>query len=310
MKTIVIGAGSDLGIHIDGASLGPKHLISDLKGFYNGEIISLTQDASIIKVRTPADLRKNLLELEKFNAQVYNEVTAYMRNDYFPITIGGDHSISTASSLAATNVKKNIGLILLSANTNFNTFETTVSGNMQGLTLASIAGFNEDLTTYHKKNYIRSEKIVVIGPRDIKKEEKENLEIAGIKVYTTADIKKYGIENIISQAFEIAGNRTKGIHITYDLTIVDPLESPGISIPEYNGITIDEAININAEIAKHITDITSYDLVEYNPTRDKQRKTEQLAVNLISQILSATKTKSSYGKINKNNLRDEINSKF
>ncbi len=35
MKTYIVGAGSDLGVHIDGAHLGPVQLMNDLKGFYH-----------------------------------------------------------------------------------------------------------------------------------------------------------------------------------------------------------------------------------------------------------------------------------
>ena len=44
MKSIIIGAGSDLGVHIDGAHLGPTQLINDIKGFYKGEILEFMQD--------------------------------------------------------------------------------------------------------------------------------------------------------------------------------------------------------------------------------------------------------------------------
>ena len=37
MKTFIIGAGSDLGVHIDGSALGPVQLINDIKGFYKSE---------------------------------------------------------------------------------------------------------------------------------------------------------------------------------------------------------------------------------------------------------------------------------
>ena len=51
MKSIIIGAGSDLGVHIDGAHLGPHQLINDIKQYYNGEIEEFIQDESIIKSR-------------------------------------------------------------------------------------------------------------------------------------------------------------------------------------------------------------------------------------------------------------------
>ena len=49
MRTMIFGAGSDLGVHIDGASLGPIQLMNDLASFYKGETMMFEQDKSIIK---------------------------------------------------------------------------------------------------------------------------------------------------------------------------------------------------------------------------------------------------------------------
>ena len=51
MKTFVVGAGSDLGVHIDGAHLGPVQLMNDLQGFYQGESYQQIQSEDIIKSR-------------------------------------------------------------------------------------------------------------------------------------------------------------------------------------------------------------------------------------------------------------------
>jgi len=66
MKTVLIGAASDLGIHIDGARNGPKRLFEDLTNFYQGEEVILEQDSMIIKSRSLADKRKNQVEIQKF----------------------------------------------------------------------------------------------------------------------------------------------------------------------------------------------------------------------------------------------------
>lgn len=61
MKTVVIGAGSDLGVHIDGAHLGPVQLMNDIKSFYQGEQITLVQDESILKAETyQIDVKMNM----------------------------------------------------------------------------------------------------------------------------------------------------------------------------------------------------------------------------------------------------------
>ena len=59
MKTMIFGAGSDLGVHIDGAHLGPVQLMNDIQSFYKGESVQLIQDESIIKSRNLSE--KNLI---------------------------------------------------------------------------------------------------------------------------------------------------------------------------------------------------------------------------------------------------------
>ena len=98
----------------------------------------------------------------------------------------------------------------------------------------------------------------------------------------------------MDEAFKIANYKTKGIHISYDLDIIDPDVAPGVSVPEFDGITEDEAMKINDYIIKHMADVVSFDLVEFNPLRDQNRKTEQIAINLLAQIIRAAENKNKW----------------
>lgn len=288
MKTFIAGAGSDLGVHIDGAHLGPVQLMNDLKGFYKGESISLVQDENIIKSRNLSDLRKNDYEIDKFNTKLYQAILKKVKDGYFPITIGGDHSIAVASALASAKVHENIGIIWFDAHTDYNTFDTTVTGNIHGLPLAAITGYkNGELRYFHDGNIIQPSKAVVVGARSIDDWEKDNVKYSGITVFTTEDIKEKGVEAVVEEAFRIAGEKTKGIHISYDLDLLDPEVAPGVSVPEFDGISEEEAMKINELIMKHLDQVVSYDLVEFNPLRDQDRKTEQIAINLLAQIIRA-----------------------
>lgn len=295
MKTFIVGAGSDLGVHIDGAHLGPIQLMNDLKGFYKGESFSLIQDENIIKSRNLSDLRKNDYEIDKFNTKLYQNILEKVKDGYFPITIGGDHSVAVASALASAKVHENIGIIWFDAHTDYNTLDTTVTGNIHGLPLATITGYkNGELRYFHNGNIIQPSKAVVVGARSIDDWEKDNIKYSGITVFTTDDIKEKGIEAVVEEAFKIAGDRTKGIHISYDLDLIDPEIAPGVSIPEFDGISEEEAMKINELIMKHLDQVVSYDLVEFNPLRDENRKTEQIAVNLLAQIIRAVENKGKF----------------
>ena len=292
MRTMIFGAGTDLGVHIDGASLGPVQLMNDLKAFYKGESILFEQDKDIIKSRNLSDRRKNEYEIEKFNTKLYKNMVEKIKEEYFPIMIGGDHSAAIASALASTKVNIDVGLIWIDAHTDYNTFETTVTGNIHGLPLATINGYkNQELRYYHQGKIIQPSKTVIIGARSIDEKEKDNVRYSGVTVFSTKDIKEKGIDAIMDEAFKIAGFKTKGIHISYDLDVIDPEEAPGVSIPEFDGITEEEAMKINEYIFNHIKDVVSFDLVEFNPLRDIERKTEQIAINILAQIIKATENK-------------------
>ena len=286
MKSIVIGAGSDLGVHIDGAHLGPHQLINDIGSFYQGEIKEFNQDESIIKSRGLADRSKNKYEVNELNEKIYNFILDKIKQGYFPLTLGGDHTVAIPSSLADAKVNEDIGIIWFDAHTDYNTFETTITGNMHGLPLAAINGYNcDDLKRFHRGEIIQPAKTVVVGARAIDPLEKDNLRYAGVTVFTTEDIKREGAKAITEKAFEIAGYKTKSIHISYDMDLIDPEVAPGVSVPEFDGINEEEAMEICDTIIEHFDQVSSYDLVEFNPLRDIGRKTEQIAVNILAKTI-------------------------
>ena len=294
---MIFGAGSDLGVHIDGANLGPVQLMNDLKAFYKGESMMFQKDESIIKSRNLSDRRKNEYEIEKFNSNLYKAMVDKIKEEYFPILIGGDHSVAIPSALASAKVNTDIGIIWIDAHTDYNTFESTVTGNIHGLPLAAITGYkNAELRHYHDGKIIQPSKTVIVGARSIDEGEKDNVRYSGVTVFTTEDIKEKGIEAVMDEAFKIAGYKTKGIHISYDLDVIDPDVAPGVSIPEFDGITEEEAMQINEYIVNHFKEVLSFDLVEFNPLRDINRKTEQIALNILAQIIRAAENKEKWEK--------------
>jgi len=292
MRTMIFGAGTDLGVNMDGASLGPIQLMNDIKQFYKGEAMMFQQDKDIIKSRNLSDRRKNEYEIEKFNTNLYKNMVDIIKEEYFPIMIGGDHSASIASALAVAKVNIDVGIIWIDAHTDYNTFETTVTGNIHGLPLAAINGYkNSELRYYHDGKIIQPSRTVIIGARSVDEAEKDNVRYSGVTVFSTNDIREKGIDAIMDEAFKIAGYKTKGIHISYDLDVIDPDVAPGVSVPEYDGINEDEAMKINNYIINHMNQVLSYDLVEFNPLRDVNRKTEQIALNLLAQVIRAAENK-------------------
>lgn len=289
---MIFGACSDLGVHIDGANLGPVQLMNDINAFYKGESMLVERDNTIIKSRNLSDRRKNEYEIEKYNSNLYKLIVDKVKEECFPIVIGGDHSVSMPSAFASCKENVDVGMIVVSCHTNYNTFDTTVSGNIEGLSIAAINGYkNNDLRYYHDGKIIQPSKTVIVGARSIDPAEKDNLKYSGVTVYTTDDLKEKGIDTVMKEAFDIASFKTKGIHISFSLDILDPEISQGVSTPLFDGLSEEETMQINEYIIKNMKNVLSYDLIGFNPLRDIERKTEQIALNILAQVIRAAENK-------------------
>lgn len=282
MKYKIITAECDLGVHVDGSKKGPKKLIDNLD--IDSTLISRVITPNVIKEKE--GLEKNLKEVIEFDSKLYNEVDNVCKNDYIPITIGGDHSIVIGSALASIKNNRDLGVIWIDAHGDYNTFETTKSGNLHGLPFATITGYKNDrLCPFHDGKFFNPKKSVLVGVRDLSpEEEKYNLIDSGITMFTTEDIKKYGVEYIMNEAFKIASNNTSGIHISYDLDVIDPKIAPGVSIPAVDGINKEEALLIANCIKENINYVKSLDIVEFNPDYDIDDKTLDIAKDIFNTI--------------------------
>lgn len=297
MNTIIVSAQADLGINVDGDQQGSLQLVNDVKGFFKGEIKELVEP-NVIKSRNLSDRRKNEYELNRYNTELYEkELELKNNNENFIITIGGDETVSIPSALSSKQAKNDVGLIYFTGASLFDTFETTQNGNLKDLTIASITGYKNKEMRYFHEDPIPVARSVIIGCREMTQEQKENLRYSGIQYFTAQDIKEQGIEEVMEQAFEIANFKTKGVHIVFSMTFIDPEYAPAVSEPKFDGLDESVVTSINEIITDHIDEVCSYDLVAFNPLRDEERKTEQIAVNILAQILNAVNYKSQYGKI-------------
>lgn len=288
MKNIdIIAACSDLGVHINGTKKGPEILINNINKNNINKIKKINNNENYIKELDKTNLKKNLDELNKFNNNLYKEETDSLNNNVLPITLGGDHSIAIASALASINKYKNMGIIWFDAHGDFNTFETTTSGNIHGLPFAVVTGYEKKLLSdFHNGNYFNFKNAVLLGARDIDLPfELKNLKDAGITIITTEDIKKYGINKMAEKAFSIASNGTNGVHVSYDLDCIDCDIAPGVSIPVKNGINLEEAYGFVDNMIKNKDIIKSIDLVEFNPSFDKNKITEKIATNILNKLI-------------------------
>jgi arginase len=206
-----------------------------------------------------------------------------MAEERLPLVLGGDHSVALGSVIGAARGRK-LGLIWLDAHGDFNTHETTPSGNIHGMPLAAICGYGaQQLVTLggvessHAK--VDPHNIAIIGARDLDLREKGLLRASGVAVYSMEEIDRFGINEVMHRAIELACRGTDGIYLSLDLDGIDPMYAPGVGTPVPGGLTYREA-HLAVELLAETKRLIGMDLVEVNPILDKTNMTGELAVQL------------------------------
>jgi arginase len=179
-----------------------------------------------------------------------------------------------------------VSVLWVDAHGDFNTEETTPSGNIHGMVLSALAGFGySPLVNFGGWSpKIDAGKIVIVGARALDPGEQALLRKQHIHVFTMSEIDERGIHHVMEEALAVAGRDNSPFHVSLDLVGLDPQEAPGVGTPIRGGLSYREA----HLVMEHVCDsgrMVSMDVVEVNPLLDQKNETASLAVELIRSAL-------------------------
>jgi arginase len=209
------------------------------------------------------------------------EVEASLARGSLPLTLGGDHSFSFGSIGGAARVKS-LGVIWIDAHGDFNTPDTTPSGNIHGMPLAALCGYGDARLVRVGRTESRSvnpANVVNVGARDLDPQERELMRSAGMTVLAMEQVDRIGMYKAMQRAIEIAARDTDGLYLSLDLDAVDPVYAPGVGTPVPGGLTYREAL-LACELVAESGKLLAMDLVEVNPILDERNRTAALGVEL------------------------------
>lgn len=286
MQIDVIGVPIDLGADRRGVDMGPSairyaHLQPKLESLgytVNDEGNVEVPIAEMCSITNPK--LKYIDCIIPMSRRVSGAVSTSAQAGNFPLVIGGDHSLSIGSVRGAARGRK-IGVIWLDAHGDFNTAETTPSGNIHGMSLAILAGLGDKSLVQlwdEPVPVIDPKKIAIVGARDLDEGEKVNLQNAGSMVMGMEQIDRYGMVTVLEKAIERVSRDVDGIYLSLDLDSLDPEHAPGVGTPVPAGLTQREA-HLACEMIAETGKLIGMDLVEVNPILDVQNRTALLAVD-------------------------------
>src|SRR5581483_4048569 len=123
--------------------------------------------------------------------------------------------------------------IWLDAHADMNTPETSPSGNVHGMPLACILGIGpEELAgLYGFQPKVIPGRTVIVGLRDVDREEGQRVRGSGVHAFTMRDIDERGMRAVMQEAVALASDGAAGFHLSLDMDFVDPKDAPGVGTP-------------------------------------------------------------------------------
>lgn len=200
------------------------------------------------------------------------------------ITLGGDHSIALGTISAALTQPAKVGVLWIDAHGDFNTPETTPSGNVHGMVVSALMGLCPPVLTVGPVR-LQAPQIVYIGVRDLDAEEKVALTRSGIRVFTMRQVDELGMATTVREALQWLAEADV-LHVSFDMDSLDPQIAPGVGTPVPGGLTYREA-HLLLEMLADDGRVRSLDLVEVNPILDDRNATAGEAVELAASLFGS-----------------------
>ncbi len=290
MEVRLIEAASEIGAGTRGTSLGMGALrVAAWKNgselFGHAEESILRDENDVLYEDDPQSPNAHHIDgLIRFESDLAYEVYRFLRNNVFPIVVGGDHSIAIGS-VSGTKMAfptERLGVIWIDAHADMHSPFTTPSGNVHGMPLSLLMDievkgknrprmFTLDVWDRLRKIGTSGPKVlprdvVIIGLRDYEEEEAAIIEEHNIKVVTVKELRGKGAEAIVAEVLEYLAECGR-LHVSFDVDSLDPSISTGTGTPVPDGLFLDEARALLTGFCSQPKTAT-LDVVEINPALD------------------------------------------
>lgn len=236
--------------------------------------------------------------------RVSKAVQDSFKNNFFPLVISGDHSTAggTIAGIKFAKPKSRLGVIWIDAHADLHTPYTTPSGNLHGMPLSASIGEDNEESKVHDidekttkewnqlKNFgkispkVSPEDIVFISLRDFEKEEKYLIDKYSMKVITTGEFRKKGVENVVRALTKLLNDCTD-IYVSFDVDCLDSSISKGTGTPVSNGLREREAEDLVSKLMQN-PKICCFEITEVNPTLDKENLMSEIAFNILQRSVN------------------------
>jgi arginase len=221
--------------------------------------------------------------------RVAHTVEQTLQKNTFPVIIGGDHVVAVGTWAGVVHhlyAQQKFGLIWMDAHMDAHTMETSPSQAYHGMPLAILLGCGDDalVDLLEKGPNLSPHHVCLIGVRSFEEGEAALLKRLGVRIYFMEEVNRRGVKAVLQEAVHLVKKGTQGFGLSIDLDGFDPEDAPGVGTPEPHGLKAEEVLPALSFIQNDPA-FKALEIVEFNPDRDKGRKTLLLMRDLLLNLL-------------------------
>ena len=205
-----------------------------------------------------------------------------------PIFLGGDHSLAAGSVAGVARVaaaqERPLFLLWLDAHTDYNTLESTCSGNLHGTPVAYFTGLDGFEPFFPKLDHaVAPANICMMGLRSVDPAEVTAISHTDMDLCDMRAIDEEGVSRPLKRFLQRVEAADGWLHVSLDVDFLDPGVAPAVGTTVPGGATFREA-HLIMELVHESGLLRSLDLVELNPFLDDRGKTARLLVDLTASL--------------------------
>ncbi len=284
MKVVLIASPYDLGREGAGMSNGPIHY---LESGVENVLADRGVEVEIDTVERGGPFENEFSAVADTNADLAGRVTRAVERGAFPLVLGGncDSALGTLAGIGTTG----IGVVWLDAHGDFNTPDTSPSGYLAGMVLATATGrCHQELwsSVGNAGPSVPEAFVVAVGIRDLDPEEGQGLDGSEMHAVTASEVNAMGVEESLRPPLEDLSSRVREVYLHLDIDSLDPRHAPGVDFPAPGGLSVEDVEDTIRIVAQRFR-IRAAALTAYNPDRDEDDRTLRAGTRLIGALAEA-----------------------
>lgn len=274
MRTQIIQVPYDSGYKDYRMGRGPGHILRHLKADKNFPVDEVeVQDRFALEVGTSFEVARQLAE----------KVCSVASRGDFPLVLAGG-CISCVGTLAGLGAPPP-AIIWLDAHADFNTPETTISGFLDGMALATAVGrcWGKLAATVPGFRPVPESQTVLVGAREFDVSERALLDSSAVHFIDSERIRNHGWRAELEPLWAKIQTHIGRAYLHIDLDVLDPADARVNQFAAAGGLTLAQLLGIVGLVRERFA-LAAAAITAYDPEYDEDEKALKAAVDVIREL--------------------------